>query len=173
MGLQARMLSQAMRKLVAVTSKSKTTLLFINQVRDKIGTLWGSPETTTGGRALKFYASVRLDIRRISTTTTDNVKTGNKTKVKVVKNKLAAPFKECEIEIIFGEGIDNYADILNYASEKEIIQKAGAWYSYKGTRIGQGADNAKEWLKSNPKISTEIESELRKIYFESDTDAKK
>lgn len=168
MGLQARMLSQSMRKLVAVTSKSNTCLLFINQVRDKIGQTWGSGETTTGGRALKFYASLRLDIRRISTTTTDNIKTGNKTKVKVVKNKMAAPFRETEIEIIFGEGIDNYADILNYASEKGIISKSGAWYSYKDQRIGQGADTAKEWLKSNPIITEKIESDLRKIYFGSE-----
>ena len=168
MGLQARLLSSAMRKLTAVTQKSQTCLVFVNQIREKLGILFGSPETTSGGRALKFFSSLRIDVRKVSTTTTDNIKTGNKTKVKIVKNKLASPFRETEVEIIFGEGIDNLADILLYGSEKGIIEKTGSWYSYKGTRIGQGTDNAKEWLKSNPKISTEIESELRKIYFGSE-----
>lgn len=165
MGLQARLMSQAMRKLTGITSKSKTCLVFINQVRDKIGVMFGNPETTTGGRALKFYASVRIDIRRISTTTVDDVKVANKTRVKVVKNKLAAPFREAEIDIIFGQGISKEADLIAYGVEEEIIDKAGAWYSYKGQKIGQGADNARDFLKNNPDISKSIETQLRKEYF--------
>lgn len=165
MGLQARLMSQALRKLTAITSKSKTCLVFINQVREKIGVMFGSPETTTGGRALKFYSSVRVDIRRISTTTVDDIKVANKTRVKIVKNKLAAPFREAEIDIIFGEGISNETDLITYGVEKGLVEKTGAWYSFKGQKIGQGADNARDWLKANQNVAQALNKELRKLYF--------
>ena len=168
MGLQARLMSQALRKLTAVTSKSQTCLVFINQIRDKIGVMFGSPETTTGGRALKFYASVRLDIRRKSTTKVEDIAVSNTTKIKVVKNKLAAPFKETEVELVYGKGIDNLADLLNLGVEKSIVEKSGSWYSYKGQKIGQGQPQAKEWLSTNTEIAEKIEKELRKIYFGSE-----
>lgn len=172
MGLQARLMSQALRKLTAITSKSKTCLVFINQIRDKIGVMFGSPETTTGGRALKFYASVRIDIRRMSTNKVDEVAVSNKTKIKVVKNKLAPPFRETEVEIIYGKGISNEADLITYGLEKGIIEKSGSWFSYKDQKIGQGFDNARDWLFLNPVTAQAINKELRKLYF-GETNAKK
>ena len=166
MGLHARMMSQAMRKLTAITSKSKTCLVFINQIRDKIGVMWGSPETTTGGKALKFYASIRIDIRRKGAPNkTDDVATSNTTKIKVVKNKLAAPFRETEVDILYGKGISNETDLITYGVEKNVVEKSGSWYSYKGQKIGQGADGARDWLVTNPTVAAAIEKELRKIYF--------
>jgi recombination protein RecA len=165
MGVMGRMMSQALRKLTAITSKSQTSLVFINQIRDKIGVLYGSPETTSGGRALKFFSSIRIDIRRISTNKVDDIAVSNKTKIKVVKNKLAAPFKEAEVELVYGKGINNEADIINYGVEKGLIEKSGSWYSYKKERIGQGMDNACDFLRMNPEISENIEKELRKLYF--------
>lgn len=165
MGLQARLMSQALRKLTAITSKSKTCLVFINQIRDKIGVMFGSPETTTGGRALKFYSSIRIDIRRKSTNKTDDVSVSNTTKVVVKKNKLAPPFREAEIEIIFGEGISNETDIISLGVENGFVEKSGTWYSYKGQRIGQGADSVRDLLRANPDIANKIEKELRLKYF--------
>lgn len=165
MGLQARLMSQALRKLTAVTSKSNTCLVFINQIRDKIGVMFGSPETTTGGRALKFYSSIRVDIRRIQTISEGDIKTGNKTKVKVVKNKLAAPFKETEVEIVFGEGISNEADLIELGVEKGLIEKAGSWYSMGGQRIGQGEASVRTLLKENKEVAAKLEAALREIYF--------
>jgi recombination protein RecA len=166
MGLQARLMSQALRKLTAVSAKSKTCLVFINQIREKIGVMFGNPETTAGGRALKFYATIRLDIRKIGKPgETDGVKTSTPIKIKVVKNKVAAPFREVETEIIFGEGLSKEADLINYAVENNFIEKSGVWYSYKGQRIGQGIESAKNFLKSNPEIRTQLDSALRKIYF--------
>lgn len=166
MGLQARLMSQALRKLTAITKKSDTCLVFINQVRDKIGVMFGNPETTTGGRALKFYASVRCDVRRIGKPTeTDGVKTANPIKIKIVKNKLAAPFTEVETEIVYGEGISKEADLINYAVENNLLEKSGSWYAFKGQRIGQGAEQTKAFLKANPQIRTDIELQLRKLYF--------
>jgi len=165
MGLMARLMSQALRKLNGCVSKSQTCLIFINQIRDKIGVMFGSPETTTGGRALKFYASVRVDIRRMQTVKTGDVKTGNQTKIKIVKNKLAAPFKEAEVEIIFGRGISNENDLINLGVEKGLVDKAGAWYSFGKQRIGQGMDQARQFLRENPDAAARLEGELRAIYF--------
>lgn len=165
MGLQARLMSQALRKLTAITSKSKTCLVFINQIRDKIGVMFGSPETTTGGRALKFYASIRVDIRRKSTNKVDDIAVSNTTKIKIVKNKLAAPFREVEVDIIYGEGISNETDLIKYGVEKGVIEKNGAWYSYKGTKIGQGFDGVREWLEKGPELAAVIEKDIRKLYF--------
>ncbi len=166
MGLQARLMSQALRKLTAVTAKSSTCLVFINQIRDKIGVMFGNPETTTGGRALKFYASVRIDIRRMGQATGEKgAQTGNPTKAKVVKNKLAAPFREAEFEIVYGEGISRESDLLTYGVEKGLIEKSGTWFSYKGERIGQGKENGRQFLKSNPQIADKLEAALRDIYF--------
>jgi recombination protein RecA len=165
MGLQARLMSQALRKLVAITKKSKTCLIFINQVRDKIGIVFGNPETTTGGRALKFYASVRLEVRRVTTNTISGEKVSNNVKVKVVKNKLAAPFKETEVELIFGEGISREADLLKYGVELDLVQQSGTWYSHNGDRIGQGAENAKNWLRANPEVASRLEVILRQRLF--------
>ncbi len=166
MGLQARLMSQALRKLTALVGKSKTCLVFINQIREKIGVMFGNPETTTGGRALKFYASIRVDVRRMGKPTeTDGVKTANPVKIKIVKNKLAAPFTEVETEIIYGEGISKEADLITYAVEKNMMEKSGTWYSFKGQRIGQGAEAVKGFLKANPTVRTELETTLRKIYF--------
>jgi recombination protein RecA len=155
-GLQARLMSKALRKLTAITSKSNTTIIVINQIRMKIGVMFGSPETTTGGNALKFYASVRLDVRRIGQIKDQNDVTGNRVKVKVVKNKVAAPFREAEFDIIFNEGVSLLGEIVDIGSDKGIIDKAGAWFSYKGERIGQGREGAKQFLRDNPEMAKEI-----------------
>ena len=161
MGLQARLMSQALRKLTGSISKSKTTVIFINQLRMKIGVFFGNPETTTGGNALKFYASQRLDIRKMTSIKNGQDVIGFRTKVKVVKNKLAPPFREAEFDIIFGEGISREGDVLDLAAENGIIEKSGAWYSYKGDRIGQGRDNSRIFLKDNPDIMTAVENDVR------------
>jgi len=160
MGLQARLMSQALRKLTATISKSMTTVIFINQIRQKIGIMFGNPETTTGGNALKFYASVRLDIRRIASIKDGQDVVGSRTRVKVVKNKLAPPFREVEFDIIFGEGISREGDILDLAVDYNIVDKAGTWYSYGDSRIGQGRENAKDFLKNHPDVAKEIEEKL-------------
>ena len=162
MGLQARLMSQALRKLTGVVSKSKTCLIFINQIREKIGVMFGNPETTTGGRALKFYASVRLDIRRIAAIKDGDVVVGNRTKVKVVKNKLAAPFREAEFDIIYGEGISKEGDLLDLGVANNVVEKSGSWFSFRGDRIGQGRENSRQFLKDNPDIRQTIDTELRK-----------
>jgi recombination protein RecA len=162
MGVQARLMSQAMRKLTGTVAKSNTCLIFINQIREKIGVMFGNPETTTGGRALKFYSSVRIDIRRIAAIKDGDVVTGNRTKVKVVKNKVAAPFREAEFDIIYGEGISREGDLLDLGAVHNVVEKSGSWYSYKGERIGQGRENARTFLKENPDIRARIDSELRK-----------
>ena len=164
MGLQARLMSQALRKLTASISKSKTTVIFINQLRMKIGVFFGSPETTTGGNALKFYASMRLDIRKVSPIKLGQDIIGIRAKVKVVKNKLAPPFRETEFDIIFGEGISREGDILDLAAENGIIEKSGAWYSYKGERLGQGRDNTRAFLKENKDLAKEIEEAVREKF---------
>ncbi len=161
MGLQARLMSQALRKLTGAISKSKTTVIFINQLRMKIGVFFGNPETTTGGNALKFYSSQRLDIRKMTSIKNGQDVVGFRTKVKVVKNKMAPPFREAEFDIIFGEGISREGDVLDLAAEQGIIEKSGAWYSYKGDRLGQGRDNSRVFLKENPDILSKIESEVR------------
>jgi len=161
-GLQARLMSQALRKLTGTVSKSRTCLIFINQIREKIGVMFGNPETTTGGRALKFYSSVRVDIRRIAAIKDGDAVTGSRTKVKVVKNKVAAPFREAEFDIMYGEGISREGDMLDLAANHNIVEKSGAWFSYKGERIGQGRENAKTFLKDNKDIATKIEAEVRK-----------
>ncbi len=161
MGLQARLMSQALRKLTASISKSRTTVIFINQLRMKIGVFFGNPETTTGGNALKFYASMRLDIRKVTSIKQGQDVIGMRTRVKVVKNKVAPPFRETEFDIIFGEGISREGDLLDLAAENAIIEKSGAWYSYKGTRIGQGRDNVRLFLKEKPEIVQELEAALR------------
>ena len=160
-GLQARLMSQALRKLTAVISKSNCTVIFINQLREKVGVMFGNPETTTGGRALKFYSSVRLDVRRIESLKQSGEVVGNRTRVKVVKNKIAPPFKEAEFDIMFGEGISKVGDILDLAAENNIINKSGAWYAYEGNKIGQGRENAKNYLKENPSVCEEIEKKVR------------
>jgi len=161
MGLQARLMSQALRKLTGSISKSKTTVIFINQLRMKIGVFFGNPETTTGGNALKFYASQRLDIRKMTSLKTGQDVTGFRTKVKVVKNKLAPPFREAEFDIIFGEGISREGDVLDLAAEQGVIEKSGAWYSYKGDRMGQGRDNSRTFLKENPDVLKQVETEVK------------
>ncbi len=161
MGLQARLMSQALRKLTGSNSKSKTTVIFINQLRMKIGVFFGNPETTTGGNALKFYSSQRLDIRKMTSIKNGQDVIGFRTKVKVVKNKLAPPFREAEFDIIFGEGISREGDVLDLAAGSGIIEKSGAWYSYKGDRIGQGRDNSRVFLKENPDVMTQIENDVR------------
>lgn len=161
MGLQARLMSQALRKLTAAINKSKTCVVFINQIRMKIGVMFGSPETTTGGRALKFYSSVRIDLRRIETMKKGDELIGNRVRAKIVKNKVAAPFKEAEFEIHFSEGISRSADILDQAVKHEIVDKAGAWFSYNDEKIGQGKENARIFLVDNPKMLTKIEKEVR------------
>jgi len=162
MGLQARLMSQALRKLTGVVSKSRTCLIFINQIREKIGVMFGNPETTTGGRALKFYASVRVDIRRIAAIKDGESVVGNRTKVKVVKNKVASPFREAEFDIIYGEGISKEGDLLDLGVAQNLVEKSGSWFSYKGERIGQGRENARQFLKDNPDIRQAIDTELRK-----------
>jgi len=162
MGLQARLMSQALRKLTGTVSKSRTCLIFINQIREKIGVMFGNPETTTGGRALKFYSSVRIDIRRIAAIKEGDVVTGSRTKIKVVKNKVAAPFREAEFDIMYGEGISREGDLLDIAAVQNIVEKSGAWYSYKGERIGQGRENARAFLKENKDTMVKLEAEVRK-----------
>jgi len=161
MGLQARLMSQALRKLTSIISRSRTIVVFINQIRMKIGVMFGNPETTTGGNALKFYSSVRIDIRRIGTIKSANEVIGSRTKVKVVKNKVAPPFREAEFDILYGSGISKEGELADMASEHNIIEKLGAWYSYGGERIGQGRENARDFLKANPMIADEIEAKLR------------
>ena len=163
-GLQARLMSQALRKLTAVISKSNCVVIFINQLREKVGVMFGSPETTTGGRALKFYSSVRMDIRRIESLKMNGEVVGNRTRVKVVKNKIALPFKEAEFDIMFGKGISREGDILDLAANVDIIVKSGAWYSYNGAKIGQGRENAKTYLRDNPEIMEEVTAKVRAHY---------
>ena len=162
MGLQARLMSQALRKLTGTVSKSRTCLIFINQIREKIGVMFGNPETTTGGRALKFYSSVRVDIRRIAAIKDGDVVTGSRTKVKVVKNKVAAPFREAEFDILYGEGISREGDLLDIAVNNNILEKSGSWFSYKGERIGQGRENARQFLKDNKDVMAKLDAEVRK-----------
>jgi recombination protein RecA len=162
MGLQARLMSQALRKLTGTVSKSRTALIFINQIREKIGVMFGNPETTTGGRALKFYSSVRVDIRRIAAIKEGDTVTGNRTKVKIVKNKVAAPFREAEFDILYGEGISREGDVLDLAVAHNIVEKSGAWYSYAGERIGQGRENTRGFLKENKDIFAKLDGEVRK-----------
>jgi recombination protein RecA len=161
MGLQARLMSQALRKLTAIVAKSHTCLIFINQIREKIGVMFGNPETTTGGRALKFYSSVRVDIRRIAAIKEGEVVVGNRTRAKVVKNKVAAPFREAEFDILYGQGISLEGDLLDMGAANEVVEKSGSWFSYKGERIGQGRENARQFLKENPDIRNKLEAELR------------
>jgi recombination protein RecA len=163
MGLQARLMSQALRKLTGTVSKSNTCLIFINQIREKIGVMFGNPETTTGGRALKFYASVRLDIRRIAAIKDGDAVVGNRTKIKVVKNKVAAPFREAEFDIIYGEGVSKEGDLLDLGVANNVVEKSGSWFSYKSERIGQGRENARQFLKDNADIRKTIDTELRTI----------
>ncbi len=164
MGLQARLMSQALRKLTAVISKSNCVVIFINQLREKLGVMFGNPETTTGGRALKFYSSVRLDVRRIEAIKQAGEVIGNRTRVKVVKNKVAPPFKEAEFDIMFGKGISMVGDILDVATNADIIVKSGAWFAYKGEKIGQGRENAKQYLEENPEVLAEIDKAVREHY---------
>jgi len=163
-GLQARLMSQALRKLSGAINKSKTIAIFINQIREKVGVMFGNPETTPGGRALKFYASVRLEVRRAEQIKQGNDMVGNKTKIKVVKNKVAPPFKTADVDIMYGEGISKEGEIIDMGAELDIIQKSGAWYSYKDERLGQGRENAKQFLKENPHIMEEIAREIRQHY---------
>jgi recombination protein RecA len=162
MGVHARLMSQALRKLTGTVSKSRTCLIFINQIREKIGVMFGNPETTTGGRALKFYSSVRVDIRRIGAIKEGEVVTGSRTRVKVVKNKVAAPFREAEFDILYGEGISREGDLIDLAANNNIVEKSGSWYSYKSERIGQGRDNARQFLKDNKDVMAKIDAEVRK-----------
>ena len=177
-GLQARLMSQALRKLTAVISKSNCTVIFINQLREKVGVMFGNPETTTGGRALKFYSSVRLDVRRIEQLKQSGETIGNRTRIKVVKNKIAPPFKEAEFDIMFGTGISKEGDILDLAAENGIVNKSGAWYAYDGNKIGQGRENAKQFLRDNPEVCAKIEAQVRELFgleadpVKADTDAK-
>ena len=170
-GLQARLMSQALRKLTAVISKSNCTVIFINQLREKVGVMFGNPETTTGGRALKFYSSVRLDIRRIESIKMGGDVVGNRTRVRVVKNKIAPPFKEAEFDIVFGEGISKVGDILDLAANVNIVQKSGAWYAYLGEKIGQGRENTKQYLKEHQDVRKEIEDAVRAHYAAQNAEA--
>ncbi len=163
-GLQARLMSQALRKLSGAINKSKTTAIFINQIREKVGVMFGNPETTPGGRALKFYASVRLEVRRAETLKQGNDMVGNKTRIKVVKNKVAPPFKKAEVDIMYGEGISKEGEIIDVGSDLDIVQKSGAWYSYNGDRLGQGRENAKEYLKANENVMKELHGMIRQHY---------
>ena len=163
-GLQARLMSQALRKLTPVISKSNCVVVFINQLREKVGVMFGNPETTTGGRALKFYASVRMDVRRIETLKQNGEMVGNRTRIKIVKNKIAPPFKEAEFDIMFGKGISKEGDILDLAANIDVVNKSGAWYAYNGDKIGQGRENAKLYLAQNPEVMNEIEAKVRAHY---------
>ena len=163
-GLQARLMSQALRKLTPVISKSNCVVVFINQLREKVGIMFGNPETTTGGRALKFYASVRMDVRRIETLKQNGEMVGNRTRIKIVKNKIAPPFKEAEFDIMFGKGISKEGDILDLAASIDVINKSGAWYAYNGDKIGQGRENAKLYLSTHPEVMNEIEAKVRAHY---------
>ena len=163
-GLQARLMSQALRKLTACISKTNCTVIFINQLREKVGVMFGNPETTTGGRALKFYSSVRMDVRRIETLKQAGEMIGNRTRIKVVKNKIAPPFKEAEFDIMFGEGISREGDVLDLAANLGIINKSGAWYAYNGEKIGQGRENAKQYLRDHPDVMADAESRVREHY---------
>lgn len=163
-GLQARLMSQALRKLAGAVNKSKTVIIFINQLREKVGVMFGNPETTPGGRALKFYASVRLDIRKIETIKQDGEVVGNRARVKVVKNKVAPPFREAEFDIIYGKGISKEGNILDMAVKLDIIEKSGAWFSYQGNRLGQGRENAKKYLRENPEVMAEVEAKIRENF---------
>ena len=164
MGLQARLMSQALRKLAGAINKSKTVLIFINQLREKIGIMFGNPETTTGGRALKFYASVRMDIRKTENIKQDGEVKGNRVRVKVIKNKVAPPFREAEFDIVYGQGISKEGNILDMAVNLDIVEKAGSWFSYNGERIGQGRENVKKYLRENPKMLEEIEGKVRQDF---------
>ena len=168
MGLQARLMSQALRKLTANIQKSNTLLIFINQIRMKIGVMFGNPETTTGGNALKFYSSVRMDIRRIGAIKKGDEIVGNHTRVKVVKNKIAPPFKQAEFEILYGEGISHHAELVDLGVKEGLVGKAGSWYSYNDAKIGQGKDNARQYLKDNPEVAEEIEAAIRAKYLPTD-----
>lgn len=163
-GLQARLMSQALRKLAGAISKSQTTAIFINQIREKVGVMFGNPEVTPGGRALKFYSTVRLEVRKTESLKQGNDIIGNRVRIKVVKNKIAPPFKQAEFDIIYGEGISREGTILDLAAEQDIIKKSGAWYSYGDTRIGQGRENAREFLKNNPELTLELENRLREAF---------
>jgi recombination protein RecA len=163
MGVHARLMSQAMRKLTGIVSKSNTCLIFINQIREKIGVMFGNPETTTGGRALKFYASVRVDIRRIAAIKDGETVTGNRTKIKIVKNKMAPPFREAEFDIIYGEGVSKEGDLIDLGVAQNLVEKSGAWYSFNGERIGQGRENARQFLKDNPDARKKLDMDLRKL----------
>ena len=163
-GLQARLMSQALRKLTSIVSNTNSTVVFINQLREKIGVMFGSPETTTGGRALKFYSSVRLDVRKIDVLKQGGEIVGTRVRVKVVKNKIAPPFKEIEFDIMFGKGISKEGDILDLAVKENIVEKSGAWFSYEGNKIGQGRENAKGFLQEHPEISVEIENRVREAH---------
>ena len=163
-GLQARLMSQALRKLTAVVSKTNCTVIFINQLREKIGVMFGNPETTTGGRALKFYASIRMDVRRVEALKSSGEVVGTHTRIKVVKNKIAPPFKEAEFDIVFGEGISKEGDLIDLAVKEDIIEKSGAWFAYNGQKIGQGRENAKIYLKENPEVFAEVDRKIREKY---------
>lgn len=174
-GLQARLMSQALRKLTPVISKSNCVVIFINQLREKVGVMFGNPETTTGGRALKFYASVRMDVRRIETLKQSGEIVGNRTRIKIVKNKIAPPFKEAEFDIMFGKGISRSGDILDLAASIDVIKKSGAWYAYEGEKIGQGRENAKSYLEANPEVMEKVEQKVRAHYHlgeETETETK-
>ncbi|MBR3215417.1 MAG: recombinase RecA, partial [Exiguobacterium sp.] len=163
-GLQARLMSQALRKLSGATNKSKTIVIFINQIREKIGIMFGNPETTPGGRALKFYSSVRLEVRRAETLKQGQDMVGNRTKIKVVKNKIAPPFKTAEVDIMYGEGISREGELIDIGADLDIVQKSGAWYSFNEERLGQGRENAKQYMKENPAIAAEVERQIRDHY---------
>jgi recombination protein RecA len=162
-GLHARLMSQALRKLAGAVSRTQTCLIFINQIREKIGVMFGNPETTTGGRALKFYASVRLEVRRISGLKEGEVLVGNRTKARVVKNKVAAPFREAEFDVIYGEGISREADLLDLGAAQGLVDKSGTWFSFRGERLGQGRENARQFLRAHPEVAGRLEAELRKV----------
>lgn len=167
-GLQARLMSQALRKLSGIVNKTNTVVIFINQLREKVGIMFGNPEVTPGGRALKFYSSIRLEIRKGEQIKTGSNAIGNRTNIKVVKNKMAPPFKSCSVDIIYGEGVSILGEIVDLGTEANILEKSGAWYSYKGEKVGQGKENVKEWLKKNPEIRNEIEKSLREYYEKND-----
>ena len=168
-GLQARLMSQALRKLSGTINKTKTTAIFINQLREKVGVMFGNPETTPGGRALKFYSTIRLDVRRAEQIKNGDNVVGNRTVIKVVKNKMAPPFKSCSVDIVYGEGVSINGEIIDLGAETGILEKSGAWYSYNGEKIAQGKENAKEWLKNNPKLKEEIEKKVRNYYDQNDS----